>query len=214
MTDFLREVEEDVRREQYHKLWQRYGSVAVLAVVLIILGAVGFQFWHNWRARQATETTAALATALAQSSSDAKAAETALAAVAAKGGDQALLARLYEGAAKAKAGDRAGAAAIYRQVADDTHASDLYRDLGTLLAVLARVDDTDPAMLNVELLPLMADTNPWRYTARELAAIAAVRAKDYDKARTILKSLQDDPGTPPSLRRRAGELADLYAEAK
>jgi len=41
---FIREVEEDLRREQFLRLWQRYGTYAVAAAVLLVLAIAGYKY--------------------------------------------------------------------------------------------------------------------------------------------------------------------------
>ena len=42
MSDIFREVEEDVRRERFQKLWKAYGSYAIAALVLLFAGIGGW----------------------------------------------------------------------------------------------------------------------------------------------------------------------------
>ena len=37
MSDIFREVDEDLRREQYKKLWERFGSYVIGLAVLIVV---------------------------------------------------------------------------------------------------------------------------------------------------------------------------------
>jgi len=48
----IQEVDEDLRREQYLKLWQLYGKYAIAGVIAIVLGVAGHQAWLTWRDRQ------------------------------------------------------------------------------------------------------------------------------------------------------------------
>ncbi|MGB3743322.1 MAG: tetratricopeptide repeat protein, partial [Xanthobacteraceae bacterium] len=59
MTDIFREVDEEVRREQLKKLWERYGNYIVAACVLVVIG-VGAWRGYEWRqAKQAAQSGAA-----------------------------------------------------------------------------------------------------------------------------------------------------------
>ena len=49
MADIFQEVDEEVRREQLKKLWERYGNFIIAACVLVVVGtilylALGFVF--------------------------------------------------------------------------------------------------------------------------------------------------------------------------
>ena len=52
MTDIFREVEEDVRRERFEKLWKQYGDYVVALAALLVIGAAGYQLWRYYEARQ------------------------------------------------------------------------------------------------------------------------------------------------------------------
>jgi hypothetical protein len=63
VTDIFREVDEEVRREQLKKLWDRYGSYAVAAAVLVVLAVAAWRGYGWWEARRAAEAGAAFETA-------------------------------------------------------------------------------------------------------------------------------------------------------
>ena len=55
MSDDLlfQEVDEDVRQEQYKKLWQRYGNYLMALCVAVVVAVAGFKGWEYWQVRQA-----------------------------------------------------------------------------------------------------------------------------------------------------------------
>ena len=53
MTDIFREVDEDLRREQLKKLWDRYGSYVIGLAILIVVATAGYRFWQYWQDSQA-----------------------------------------------------------------------------------------------------------------------------------------------------------------
>ncbi len=122
------------------------------------------------------------------------------------GGGYGTLARLYDADLRAKQGDLDGALQRYDAVAEDSGVDRLFRDLATLLAAGRRIDHDDPTSVTQRLQPLLADSNPWRFSARELVAIAALRAGNLAEVRTNLARLSDDPAAPPGIRGRAAEL--------
>ncbi len=69
-----------------------------------------------------------------------------------------------------------------------------------------QIDDGNPETLMSRLEPLAADGNPWRYTARELQAVLALRSGDTARARELFTRLADDMDAPDSLRTRATEM--------
>ena len=48
MSDIFDEVDEEVRREQFKKLWERYGNLFVALAVLIVAAVGGWRGCEYW----------------------------------------------------------------------------------------------------------------------------------------------------------------------
>jgi hypothetical protein len=118
----------------------------------------------------------------------------------------ATLARFRAAAIKAGEGDAAAAAAIYDAIAKDSDVDPLYADLARLYYVLSMLESGAPDDLAARLNPLLAADGPWRFSARELAALIAMRKGDTAAARENYTTLADDPKTPAGARARAAEM--------
>ncbi|CBS86487.1 tetratricopeptide repeat protein [Azospirillum lipoferum] len=213
MSDIFREVDEDLRRDRAEHLFKKYGGAMIAAVVLIVAGTGGYSFWRHWQAQKKEEQTAALVTAIAQSAQGPEKGVEALAAFAGSANPSlAAIAQFNAAALMIRQGKPAEAATVYDGIAGNGSVPAEYRDLATLLAVMQRTDGGDPAQLTAKLQPLTADGSPWRFTARELTAVLAVRAGDTEKARTLFKQLADDQQAPSGVRSRAADLASLYGK--
>ena len=55
MSDIFDEVDEDVRRERFTKLWERYGNLVIALAVLVVLGVAGWRGYDYWRTKQAEQ---------------------------------------------------------------------------------------------------------------------------------------------------------------
>ncbi len=213
MSDIFREVDEDLRRDRAEHLFKKYGGAMIAAVVLIVAGTGGYSFWRHWQAQKKEEQTAALVTAIAQSAQGPEKGVEALAAFAGSANPSlAAIAQFNAAALMIRQGKPAEAATVYDGIAGNGSVPAEYRDLATLMAVMQRTDGDDPAQLTAKLQPLTADGSPWRFTARELTAVLAVRAGDTEKARTLFKQLADDQQAPSGVRSRAADLASLYGK--
>jgi hypothetical protein len=207
--EFIREVDEELQRERIAKLWQRYGGLLVGLALLLVLGTAAKVAWDHWRQR-AMAAEALRFAAAEQALTGAKPAEAAdqFAALAAEGDTgYAALARLREAQARIDLKDEAGADKALEALAgggDDA----VLRELGTLLAVSHEIDRGDPAALAQKLEPLARDEAAWRYRARELLAVLAIRTGDLDKARKLLEPLSREVGVPQTQQRRAQELLE------
>lgn len=206
VSDLLREVDEDLRREKFETLWRKYGGYALGLAVLVVLAVAANVIWQHYsenrRAERARQYESALQLVVA---GDAKAADMLLELAAGNDG-YAALARLHEAALKARAGDAAGAAAIYEELAADGSVDEHLRQLAVILLALHTADSAPPEQLTQRLQPLTEPSSPWRYSALELTALLAYRAGDTARAQEILAGLADDLNAPPALRQRVTEL--------
>ena len=210
MPDLFDEVQEDLRAERMQRLLRRYGSLLTGAALLVVLGVAGFQGWRWWEGREA-QATAERFLATTQAAAAAGADDAAVAAefrriASAAPSGYAVLARLRAAALLASAGDRAAALATWDGIARDTGTEQIYRDLATLLWGLHALEGGDLAMIESRLAPLAAPGGPWRFSAEEVRALAAIRRGEIDQARRSLTALAGDGAAPEGVRQRASRL--------
>jgi hypothetical protein len=205
--EFIREIDEELRRDRAALLWRRYGALVVGAAVLIVAGTAAKVGWDHWsqQARAAEAMRFAVAER-ALAANDTAGAASQFAALATEGRTGfAALARLRQAEAERERQDQAAALGALDGLA--TAGGDpILRELAALLAIEQQIDTGDPAALRQQLEPLAAAGAPWRNQARELQALVAIRAGELDQARTILGELSREVGVTPSQQRRAGEL--------
>lgn len=215
MPDIFDEVDEDLRAERAQLLLKKYGWVIALAVVVIVGGAAGWQGWQWWQAKQdriaATAYLAAMRTADGVRPGqpvppDAIVAFDRVARSAPDG--YRTLARLREAGLKADAGDISGAVRAWDEVASDSAADPLLRNLATLLSVQRQIDSGDPAALEARLKPLENPDNAWHSLADETQALIELRQGKTDQARESLRRLAQDVTAPEGVRRRANGLLE------
>ncbi len=159
MSDIFREVDEDLRREQFKRLWDRYGSYVIGLAVLIVVAVGGFKAWEWWETSRAAATGDRFLAALVLSEEGKHdEAIAALDAVAADGsGDYPILAIFRSAGEKAAAGDDAGAVAAYDSIAGRSGVPPLVADLARIRAALILADSREPAE------PQFADRRPRRH---------------------------------------------------
>lgn len=204
----IKEVDEDLRREQYLKLWQAYGKYAIAGAAAIILGVAGYQVWQGWQNRQFQKEAAAFSAA--EDLIDAgkpREAETKLADIVAHGGASGfeMAAAFRRAQLQGEAGDVTGAVASYDALSH-SGAPSVFRDLAVLKGAMLTLDSADPETLTKKLQPLAESGNPWRFSATEMLALLANRQGDHAKAVSYYQKLVDDAGAPQDIRARATEM--------
>lgn len=206
---FIREVDENLRRDQAEAIARRYGKWFVAAAILILLAVAGYLYWQNRQKEQAaanSETFNAILTDLGQQKT--QDVPQRLDALAANANDSmAASARLTRAALAIEQGDRAMAIAQYKQVSDATGAPQAYRDAATVRMTQLEFDGLKPDEVIARLQSLAVKENPWFGTAGELTALAMLKANRRSQAAQLLAAVAAEPTVPVSIRGRTGELA-------
>jgi hypothetical protein len=210
VSELFDEVDEDVRRDQLKKLWDRYSIYIVAGALLIIAAVGGWRGYQYLEAKKAAEAGAAFDKAVELSEqnkhTEAEAAFTDIAAKAPSG--YRMLARL-RAAAELATRDPKAAAKLYDDIAADRSVGAAEQDLAKVRAAGLLLESASyPGMLQ-RLEPASAPGATFRHTARELLALSAWRANDTAAARQWLDMIASDGETPPSLRSRAEALQAL-----
>ena len=202
---FLREVDEELRRDQMARVWRRYGTLLLALVVLGLAAFAGYLWWkadREHKAGLAGEQLTAAFTAL----SEARPAEAdAKLKVLAQGDQQAYraLAQLAMAARKLEGGDTKAASAAYMEVASDTAVAQPLRDVARIRATAAAFDTLPPKTVIDRLAPLAVPGSPWYGTAAEMTAIAWIKLNQPQKAAAIFGQIAKDPQVPQTLKARA-----------
>jgi hypothetical protein len=210
VSELFDEVDEEVRREQLKKLWDKYSIYIIAGALLIIAAVAGWRGYQYLETKKAEEAGAAFDVAIDLSEqnkhAEAEAAFNKLATTAPSGYRR--LARLRAAAEVATRDPQAGAK-MYDEIAVDRSAGAEEQDLARIRAAGLLLDTASyPSMLQ----RLEAATKPdatFRHTARELLALSAWRANDTSAARQWLDMIANDSETPSAMRSRAEALQAL-----
>ena len=210
MSELFDEVNEDVRREQLKKIWDKYSIYIVAAALLVIAAVGGWRGYQYLEAKKAAEAGAAFDKAVELSDQDkhaeAEAAFNSLAATAPSG--YRMLARL-RAAAELASHDPQAAVKLYDDLSADRSVGASERELAKVRAAGLLLETAGyPAILE-RLEAAAAPEATFRHTARELLALSAWRANDTTAARQWLDMIASDGETPSAMRSRAEALQAL-----
>lgn len=206
---FLREVDEELRKEQMTNFVTRYGWW-LAAGILLFVGAIGG--WLYWQNRQAD-----LAAAQGQTLIEALDAAEANNRTAAQAKANELLDSDIEGYraaalftranSQSAAGNAPAAIATFRQIAADESLEESYRQAALIRQTALEFDSLRPQEVVRRLRPLAGEGSAWLGTAGELVGIAYLKMNRPDLAGPIFARVGRDRNVPGSIRTRAIQMA-------
>ena len=210
MSELFDDVDEEVRREQLKKLWDKYSIYIIAAMILIVAAVGGWHFYQYLEAEKAAEAGAAFDKAVELSEAKKHAeAEAAFADLVAKAPfGYRTLSRLRLAAEIANR-DAPAAAKMYDEISADRSVGVADQDLARIRAAQLLLESASYPNMKERLEAAAAPPATFRHTARELLALSAWRANDPAATRQWLDMIANDGETPPSLRSRAEALQAL-----
>ncbi|MBL6938078.1 MAG: tetratricopeptide repeat protein [Alphaproteobacteria bacterium] len=224
MSDIFHEVEEEVRRERFEKLWKQYGDYIIAGVALIIIAIAGYELWTRYQESQRIKTSESLILAqeLADSGNFVKSTETFNTLAKDAPGGYAEIARLSRAGVLLAQRKNDDALTIYKQIAADDQGP--LGGLATIRAAWILAETASPAEVQSFVAPLLkpveittyswwviphtrTEPNAWRFAAQEVLAYADYHAGLTQKAQAAFAVLGDDKDAPEGARRRAQAMA-------
>jgi hypothetical protein len=201
----FREVDEEVRREQAKKLWDRYGTYLVAVSLAVIVGVAGWKGWQYW---QLSRSQAAAKVYFNQDADAAGPRDSDLQELARSGpAGYALLARFSLAGELAKTGKRDEAVKAYEAIAADRSVPQAFREAATIRAAYLLADTASSADLKARLADLDKPESVWRLPIKEIYALAAWREGRYQDAYRLVGEIAADPAAPQGMRQRAQIMA-------
>lgn len=201
----FREVDEEVRREQAKKLWDRYGTYLVAVSLAVIVGVAGWKGWQYW---QLSRSQAAAKVYFNQGADAAGPRDSDLQELARSGpAGYALLARFSLAGELAKTGKRDEAVKAYEAIAADRSVPQAFREAATIRAAYLLADTASSADLKARLAELDKPESVWRLPIKEIYALAAWREGHYQDAYRLVGEIAADPAAPQGMRQRAQIMA-------
>ena len=206
----FREVDEEVRQDEYVKIWERYGKYFTAAGIVLVAAVAAYQGWQYYQVKQSEDAGAVYFAAL-KKAADGKTEDalSALAAVNHPGFGQ--LATLQTAALLAKKGDTEKAIAAYDAFAAKADSDPALADMARIKAGYLLVDSSTPDQLLTRLGKFDKDGAVWRQEAREIFGLSAWRVKDYTMADRYMQAVYNDAEATPSMKQRAQIMIQLIA---
>lgn len=213
---FYKEVDEELRRDQFADAWSRYRWLIIGGVVLLLAAIAGGIWWMQHREAQRQAQGEQLSTALdSMEKGQFQTVGPQLDALEKSGADGYRAAALFSRAnALVAANNLPGAAAILGQIAADEGLAEPYRHAALIRQTALQFETLPPDQIIQRLQPLARAGEPWHGSAGEMIGYAHLRANRPDQAATVFAAIGADNTVPEVIRSRAVQLAGAHgAEA-
>jgi hypothetical protein len=206
---FLREVDEELRKERMNRLFARYGWLIIAGVVLLLAAIGGVIWWkHHQRELAAGQGETLLEALATMDAGNRVAAAPKVAELAGSDIEGYRAAALFARAtAEAEAGNQAAAVATLKAIAEDAQLAEPYRQAALVRQTTLEFDQLQPQAVIQRLGPLARPGQAWFGTAGELVGIAHLKMRRPDLAGPLFAQIGRDQTVPPSIRTRAIQMA-------
>jgi hypothetical protein len=206
---FLREVDENLRRDRARDFAKKHGSWLIGALVLFLIASGGFIYWQQYKVQRSEKQVEQLAEIYKDvaSGNDSGAAPK-LDALANSGSKAVRASALFTRAALAlHQNDLKLATSRYREIAEDDGLPKSYRDAALIRQTALEFDSLKPDQVISRLQPLAKPGEPWFGTAGEMTALAMIKQGKRVEAGRLFAAIAKDKTVPDTLRARAVQIA-------
>jgi len=198
MSDFIRELEEDIREQRMVDLWRKYGNFIIGIALALVLGTSVYVLWQYMKGKAQTRRQVSFSQALELVKQGKKEEATkAFQDLAAEGGGYGKLAQLYE------ASLLSDPKALYTKISQENPADPALSKLPKVLMAARSLDN--PEVL-ASLEPLTAPNNAWAPLSLELLALAHIKKGNTVEAAKILIRMLKETSLTPEGKLRAGMM--------
>jgi hypothetical protein len=206
---FLREVDENLRRDQVRDFAKRYGAWLIAAVVLFIAASGGWIYWQQHEVERSEKQVETLAQVYKNIGSGKTTGAAKQLDELSKSGRKAVgaSAAFARAALAIEQNDPKLAAAKYRALANDGKLPKPYRDIALIRQTALEFDQIQPQEVIARLQPLAKPGTPWFGTTGEMTALALIKQGKKADAGRLFAAISKDKSVPEPIRDRSVQIA-------
>jgi len=206
---FVREVDENLRRDRLRDTAKKYAGWLIVAVVVFLGASGGWIYWQDYRAKQSEKAVDELAQIYTSISKGQVGTAPAQLDTLSRDRSKGVRASALFGRAVVAAQQNNPALAIakYREVVADTSLPAPFRDLALIRQTALEFDSLKPEQVIARLAPLAKPGNPWFGSAGEMTGMALIKQGKNAEAGRLFGAIAKDKQVPDSLRARSVQIA-------
>jgi hypothetical protein len=213
MSDtFVREVDENLRRDRARDFVRDNAGLLIGAMVLFLAACGGLIYWHQYRGHRVESQVEQLAQVNVRlDAGNTSGAPQQLGDLAKSSSDAVRGSAMFGLASLAlRQGDSKQALARYRDIAADSGLPDSFRNLALIRQTALEFDSMAPQAVVARLQPLATPNSPWFGSAGELTAVALAKEGKRDEAGRLFAELARDKDVPDGIRARSIQMASTF----
>lgn len=206
---FVREVEENLRRDRMRDFAKRYGGWLIAGVAVFLIASGFLIWWQQHKVQRSQQEVEQLAQIFDDIGTGASAdAPKKLDELSNSGSKAVRATAMFTRAALAlQQNDAKLALAKYREIAGDSSLPQPYRDAALLRQTALEFDSLQPQEVISRLQPLAKPGTPWFGTAGEMTALALLKQGQPAQAAQLFAVLAKDNSVPDAIRARSVQIA-------
>jgi hypothetical protein len=206
---FLREVDENLRRDQLRDFFKDNGSWLIAAVFVFLAASGGIIWWKQHQAQRDEAQVEKLAQIYKDVGSGSLTQAPHQLDDLSNSGSKAVSAsaQFARAAIALQQGNTKLATATYTSIAGDNGLPKPYRDAALIRQTALQFDQLKPDEVIARLAPLAKPGEPWFGSAGEMTALAMIKQGNNQQAGQLFAAIARDQGVPETIRARAVQLA-------
>jgi hypothetical protein len=209
---FLREVDENLRRDQMRDFFKAYGNWLIAGLVLFLAASGGLIWWRQHQVQKSETEVEQLSAVYTDIGAGKIAQSQQKLDQLSDSGSKAVRAsaRFARAALAIQQGDTNTAIASYKSIAGESGLPQPYRDAALVRQTALEFDRLQPQEIISRLQPLAKPGEPWFGSAGEMTALALVKQGKRAEAGQLFATIARDNSVPSSIRSRATQLAASF----
>ena len=206
---FLREVDENLRRDQVRDFAKEYGKWLIAGLILFLTASGGWIYWQQYQVQRSEKQVEELAQIYTDiGAGNIAAAPQKLDTLAQSGKKGVRASALFtRGALALQQNDHKLAIATYKEIAADDGLPKAYRDAALIRQTALEFDSLKPDDVIARLAALAKPGDPWFSSAGEMTAMALIKQGKKQEAGRLFAAIAKDKTVPEESRGRSAQVA-------
>jgi hypothetical protein len=208
MSDILRQVDEDLRKEKLSNLFKKYGLYAVSVIIVIVFTVIGYQL-NVSISKSKNEILVETFINATNDNNFIKQIPLYEEIISSNNEYLSGLAALRTSNLQVQNGNIEEGYSTLEKIAENIEYDVVIRDLATYLLFMAKMEDPDDLASNLNLTNERIESSPFKYSFLEIIAVRKLILGDYAEAKKDFEDLISNLDLPIEIRNRAIKFIEL-----